>query len=159
VLAPITTGLGEIYQFEVRGPGRSPMELRAILEGPIAPSSARCRASSRSTPSAASSRPTSSNSIPARLVAHRLSLREVLEALEHANGSAGGAYLERHREQVLVRGDGLIRSLDDLGDTVVANGDGGTPIYLDSSAASPSCRRCARASSRATATARSSRAS
>jgi cobalt-zinc-cadmium resistance protein CzcA len=37
VLAPISTGLGEVYQFEVRGPGRSPMELRAILEGYISP--------------------------------------------------------------------------------------------------------------------------
>jgi cobalt-zinc-cadmium resistance protein CzcA len=130
VLAPITTGLGEIYQFEVRGPGRSPMELRAILEGYIAPSSARCRASIEVNTFGGELKTYQLELDPARLVAHRLTLREVLDAIEHANGSAGGAYLERHREQVLVRGDGLIRSLDDLGDTVVALGDGGTPVYL-----------------------------
>src|SRR5688572_25486527 len=31
-LGPISTGLGEIYQFEVRGEGKGPMELRTILE-------------------------------------------------------------------------------------------------------------------------------
>jgi cobalt-zinc-cadmium resistance protein CzcA len=48
-------GLGEIYQFEVRGPGRTPMELRAILEGYISPQLRRaCPGSWRSTRSAAS---------------------------------------------------------------------------------------------------------
>src|SRR5690606_40152268 len=54
--------------------------------------------------------------------------RDAVEARQRANGSAGGAYIERHREQLLVRGDGLIGTLDDLGDTVIANGDDGTPI-------------------------------
>jgi cobalt-zinc-cadmium resistance protein CzcA len=35
-MGPISTGLGEIYQFEVKGKGHSPMELRSILEWDIA---------------------------------------------------------------------------------------------------------------------------
>jgi cobalt-zinc-cadmium resistance protein CzcA len=130
VLAPITTGLGEIYQFEVRGPGRSAMELRALLEGPIATQLRTVPGVIEVNTFGGELKTYQLELDPARLVAHRLTLREVLDAIEHANGSAGGAYLERHREQVLVRGDGLIRSLDDLGDTVVALGDGGTPVYL-----------------------------
>jgi len=130
VLAPITTGLGEIYQFEVRGPGRSAMELRALLEGPIATQLRTVPGVIEVNTFGGELRTYQLELDPARLVAHRLTLREVIEAVEHANGSAGGAYLERHREQVLVRGDGLIRSLDDLGDTVVALGEGGTPVYL-----------------------------
>jgi len=130
VLAPITTGLGEIYQFEVRGPGRSAMELRALLEGPIATQLRTVPGVIEVNTFGGELKTYQLELDPARLVAHRLTLREVLEAVEHANGSAGGAYLERHREQVLVRGDGLIRSLDDLGDTVVALGAGGTPVYL-----------------------------
>ena len=36
-MGPISTGLGEIYQFKVAGSGRSPMELRSILDWDIAP--------------------------------------------------------------------------------------------------------------------------
>ncbi len=36
-MGPIATGLGEIYQFKVTGPGRSLMELRSILDWDIAP--------------------------------------------------------------------------------------------------------------------------
>jgi len=36
-MGPITTGLGEIYQFKVTGESRSPMELRTILDWDIAP--------------------------------------------------------------------------------------------------------------------------
>ncbi len=36
-MGPISTGLGEIYQFKVAGPGRTPMELRSILDWDIAP--------------------------------------------------------------------------------------------------------------------------
>ena len=130
VLAPITTGLGEIYQFEVQGPGRSAMELRALLEGPIATQLRTVPGVIEVNTFGGELKTYQLELDPARLVGHRLTLREVLDAIEHANGSAGGAYLERHREQVLVRGDGLIRSLDDLGDTVVATGAGGTPVYL-----------------------------
>ncbi|MEO8327131.1 MAG: efflux RND transporter permease subunit, partial [Nitrospirota bacterium] len=36
-MGPISSGLGEIYQFEVRGEGKTPMELRTILEWEVAP--------------------------------------------------------------------------------------------------------------------------
>ena len=36
-MGPISTGLGEIYQFKVTGPGKTPMELRTILDWTIAP--------------------------------------------------------------------------------------------------------------------------
>jgi len=36
-MGPISTGLGEIYQFKVTGPGRNLMELRSILDWDIAP--------------------------------------------------------------------------------------------------------------------------
>ena len=39
-MGPVSTGLGEIFQFEVRGAGRSLMELRTILDWQIAPPAA-----------------------------------------------------------------------------------------------------------------------
>jgi cobalt-zinc-cadmium resistance protein CzcA len=42
-MGPISTGLGEIYQFKVTGSGRSPMELRSILDWDIAEVTRRAR--------------------------------------------------------------------------------------------------------------------
>ena len=127
-IAPLSTGLGEVYQFEVRGPGRSPMELRSILEGYISPQLKSVPGVVEINTFGGELRTYQLELDPALLQSHRLSLRDVIEALQRSNGSAGGAYIERHREQLLVRGDGLIATLDDLGDTVIANGDDGTPI-------------------------------
>jgi len=129
-LGPMSTGLGEIYQFEVRGKGRSLMDLRSLLEGFVSPQLRTVPGVVEVNTFGGELKTYQLELDPSRLVAYHLTLHEVVEALERSNGSAGGAYIERHREQVLVRGDGLIRSLDDLGDTVVANGDDGTPIYV-----------------------------
>lgn len=127
-IAPLSTGLGEVYQFEVRGPGRSPMELRSILEGYISPQLKSVPGVVEINTFGGELRTYQLELDPALLQSHHLSLRDVIEALQRSNGSAGGAYIERHREQLLIRGDGLIGTLDDLGDTVIANGDDGTPI-------------------------------
>ena len=63
-MGPVSTGLGEIFQFEIRGDGKSPMELRTILEWEIAHGFAPSPVWSRSTPSAESSRPTRCRSDP-----------------------------------------------------------------------------------------------
>ena len=157
-IAPLSTGLGEVYQFEVRGPGCTLMELRSILEGYISRSSG-CAGVVEINTFGGELRTYQLELDPALLQSHHLSLRDVTEALQRSNGSAGGAYIERHREQLLIRGDGLIGTLDDLGDTVIANGDDGVPILARHLAASRSHRRFATALSRATATARSSRVS
>ena len=67
---------------------------------------------------------------PSALQAHTLPLGELFEALEHNNRNVGGAYLVRNREQVVIRGEGLIKSLQDIGDIVVRTSDEGTPLYV-----------------------------
>lgn len=156
-LAPISTGLGEIYQFTVererRGEGSSNggdllplaatpgasldgssrtdelMDLRTILDWFIKPQL-------RTVPGVIEV-----NSFgglekqyevlvdPRKLVSHGLSLRQVIEALERNNTNAGGAYLERGGEQQLLRGVGLIQSVDDIANIVVASHNG-TPLYI-----------------------------
>jgi cobalt-zinc-cadmium resistance protein CzcA len=66
---------------------------------------------------------------PRRLAAHSLTLRQVIEGLERNNSNAGGAYLERGGEQQILRGVGLIQSLQDIENVVVA-AHGGTPIHI-----------------------------
>lgn len=127
-VAPLSTGLGEVYQFEVRGRGRTLMELRSILDGYISPQLRNVPGVVDVNTFGGELRTYQLELDPALLQSHQVSLRDVIDALQRSNGSAGGAYIERHREQLLIRGDGLISTLDDLGDTVIANGDDGVPI-------------------------------
>jgi len=130
VMGPISTGLGEIYQFEVRGEGYSLMELRSILDWDIA-------FKLRSVPgvvevnSYGGEAKTYQVTLDAdRLTAYNLSLDQVFQAIEENNANSGGAYIEHNQEQRIIRGEGLVESLEDIGNIVVATSDDGTPIYV-----------------------------
>jgi len=131
-MGPISTGLGEIYQFEVRGEGYSPMDLRSILDWDIA---FRLRAVPGVVEVNSFGGELKTYQVeldPARLVAYQVSLDTVFSALEENNANAGGAYIERAQEQYVIRGEGLVETLDDIGNIVVATTDDGTPVYVRS---------------------------
>ncbi|AKQ66372.1 Cobalt-zinc-cadmium resistance protein CzcA [Myxococcus hansupus] len=129
-MGPISTGLGEIYQFEVRGEGQSAMELRSILEWQISP---RLRSVPGVVEVNAFGGELKTYEVqvdPARLSAYGLPLSRLFEALEQNNANAGGAYIARGPEQVLIRGEGLVESLDDIRTVVLATSDQGVPVYV-----------------------------
>ncbi len=131
-MGPISTGLGEIYQFEVRGAGVSPMELRNILEWDIA-------FKLRSVPGVVEIN-TYGGELktyevqldPDKLVAFNVSLAQVFTALEQNNTNTGGAYIERAQEQYVIRGEGLVESLSDVDNIVVSTTGEGTPVFIKS---------------------------
>ena len=107
-LGPISTGLGEIYQFEVRGDGYSPMDLRSILDWQIA---FRLRSAPGVVEVNSYGGELKTYEIqldPNLLVSHRVSLDMVFDALRDNNANTGGAYIERAQEQYVIRGEGLI---------------------------------------------------
>ncbi|MCY1024044.1 efflux RND transporter permease subunit [Pyxidicoccus sp. MSG2] len=129
-MGPISSGLGEIYQFEVKGEGKSPMELRSILEWQISP---RLRGVPGVVEVNAFGGELKTYEVqldPAQLSAHGLSLEQVFHALEENNANAGGAYITRAQEQVLIRGEGIVETLDDIASIVVSTSSQGTPIYI-----------------------------
>jgi len=139
-MGPISTGLGEIYQFEVRaenpcgdGPDtvdcHTPVELREVLDWFV-------NYQLRSVPGVVEVNAFGGELKtyqvtldPARLAAYSLTVGDVVEALERNNRNVGGAYIAHAGEQYLVRGEGLIETLADLAQVVVATGRDGTPIY------------------------------
>ena len=142
-MGPISTGLGEIYQFTVQGhpmcpPGEpdgedcyTPMELRTVLDWYIA-------YQLRSVPGVVEVN-TYGGELktyevqldPARLTALDIALGDVFEAIERNNANAGGAYIQQSGEQLLIRGEGLIANLDDIRRIVIANRHEGTPITIN----------------------------
>lgn len=132
-MGPIATGMSEIYQFEVRAePGHdySLMDLRTILDWQIA-------YQLRSVPGVIEVN-TFGGELktyevqvdPNRLLNYDISLGQVFAALEENNGNAGGGAIRHGSEQRLIRAEGLIGSLDDVRNIVLASRADGTPIHV-----------------------------
>lgn len=128
-MGPLATGLGEIYQFEVRGEGRSAMELRSILDWQIAPRLRLVPGVIDVNTFGGELRTYEVTVDPQRMAVRHVALSEVITALERNHVAVGGGAIHRGPEGLLVRGDAMIRSLDDLGDIAVSTREG-TPIYV-----------------------------
>ena len=132
-MGPIATGMSEIYQFEVRAqPGHdySLMDLRTILDWQIA-------FQLRSVPGVievntfGGELKTYEIQIdPDKLLNYDIPLNRVFAALEENNGNAGGGSIMHGAEQRLIRGEGLIGSLDDIRTVVIDSRSDGTPIRV-----------------------------
>ena len=133
-IGPPSTGLGEIFQFEVRaeeGHDLSLMDLRDVLEWQIAPRLRSVPGVVEVNAFGGELRTYQVDVRPDRLAAHQLVLADLFQALEHNNLTVGGGYLQRGREQMLVRGTALLEDLEDVRSVVVATTDEGTPITVN----------------------------
>jgi cobalt-zinc-cadmium resistance protein CzcA len=141
-MGPISTGLGEIYQFEVKGDPMcpadgpdteacyTPMELRTILDW-IVNYQLRAVPGIVEVNSFGGLLKTYQVTLdPDRLVAYGLSVGNVFAALTANNRNVGGGYIAHQGEQYLVRGEGLVASPEDIGRIVLAHDDKGTPVYV-----------------------------
>ncbi len=130
-MGPVSTGLGEIYQFEVRGVDKTPMELRTILEWEIAPRLRSIPGVVEINSFGGELKTYEVQVYHERLAQYNVSLTDLFDALESNNANAGGGYIAKDAEQYLIRGEGLITSLADIGDIVVTTEEkDATPIYV-----------------------------
>ncbi len=131
---PIATGLGEIYQFEVRNkPGfkHSLMALRETLDWQISPQLRSIQGVIEVNTNGGELRSYQVQPDPEKLRHYNIPLGKLFEALEKNNSNEGGGYLLlKSSEQRLVRGEGLIQSLDDIKNIVLDTRGDGTPIYV-----------------------------
>ena len=129
-LGTLSTALGEILQFEVKGSGRDLMDLRSILEWDIAPA---MRAVPGVTDINAHGGYAKSYEVqvdPDRMSSHGISLGEVLAALDRNNTSTGGGYIVKNGEQRFIRGQSLLGSVADIEKVVVRSPPGGVPVLI-----------------------------
>jgi len=128
-MTPVSTSLGEIYQFRVVDPNRSLMELRSILDWQIAPRLKEVPGVVEVNSYGGELKTYELELRPDALVSYGLRLEDVFHALERNNLSAGGGYIVHNGEQQVIRGTGLITSLADVGNIVVG-ARAGVPIYI-----------------------------
>ncbi|HEX2251710.1 MAG TPA: CusA/CzcA family heavy metal efflux RND transporter, partial [Thermoanaerobaculia bacterium] len=140
-LAPVTTGLGEIYQFELRGTPRcapgspdtagcwSLMELRSLLDWVVTPQLRAVPGVVEVNAFGGEVKTYQATLDPERLAAYGVGVPQVVAALEASHLNVGGGTIPYGGEQYVVRGEGMVASLADLGAVMVAPA-GGTPVYL-----------------------------
>lgn len=134
-LAPISTGLGEIYQYRLeveKGHENefNPMELRTLQDWVV-------RREMLGTPGVADI-----NSYggfvkqyeiavnPERLRAMNLTLTDIFHALEKNNENTGSAYIDKKPTAYFIRGIGLVKSISDIEKIVVRRSDSGIPVLI-----------------------------
>lgn len=134
-LAPISTGLGEIYQYRLAVDKEyehvyTPMQLRTLQDWTV-------RREMLGTPGVADI-----NSYggfvkqyeiavnPQRLKSMNLTLTDIFSALEKNNENTGSAYIDKRTTAYFIRGIGLVKSLEDIGNIAVKSNPSGIPILI-----------------------------
>ena len=64
-----------------------------------------------------------------QLNARRVTMQEVFDALSKNNVNTGGAYIEKDHMASFIRGEGLVKSIDDIKRIVVKH-EGGVPVLM-----------------------------
>ncbi len=118
-LGPISTALGEIYQYVVRGEGYSLTELRTFQDWLIAPQLKKVRGVTEINSFGGFVKQYDVIVAPGKLRSLGISLKQVMEAIAGNNSVSGGNYLEHNREQYIIRGFGQINTLKDFENIIV----------------------------------------
>lgn len=134
MMGPISTGLGEIYQYTLEVDSKfknnySPTELRSIQDWIIRRQMAMVPGVVEVNAFGGSAKQYEVAIDPNEINAIGITINDVYLALKNNNENTGGAYIEKNHQANFIRGEGLARSLDDIKDIVITN-KGGIPITI-----------------------------
>jgi cobalt-zinc-cadmium resistance protein CzcA len=129
-LGPITTGMGEIYQYVVEGKGYSAMDLKTLQDWDIKYQLRTVPGVNEVNTWGGLTQEYIVTILPERLVQYKLTLNEVFNALQRNNNNFSGGIIEHGAEQYVVRGLGRVNTLNDIGQIVVKT-QGGASITLN----------------------------
>ena len=134
-LAPITTGLGEIYQYVLRPrPGYekkySLAELRSIQDWLVRRQILGTKGVADVSTFGGDLKQYEVSVNPSRLKAMNLTITDVFNALSRNNQNTGGAYIEKGYTVLYIRSIGLTGSIDDINNIVVKSSASGIPVLI-----------------------------
>jgi cobalt-zinc-cadmium resistance protein CzcA len=128
-LGALSSATGEIYRYRVRGDHLSPMELRTLEDWVVERQLKQVPGIADVVTWGGFVKQYEVNPDLARMKLYKITLQQLFQALSNANANAGGSYVEQGKQQFLIRGLGLFRSSDDIGNVVV-DARNGTPILV-----------------------------
>ncbi len=134
-LAPVTTGLGEIYQYIIH-PKKgsedkySAMDLRTMQDWIVSRQLYGIEGVAEVTGFGGITKQYEVAVSPDRLKAMDVTIPEILTALEDNNENTGGAYIDKKPNAYFIRGIGMVKSMDDIENIVVKNSRIGIPVLI-----------------------------
>ncbi|WP_422417886.1 CusA/CzcA family heavy metal efflux RND transporter [Pseudomonas sp. GZD-222] len=137
-MGPISTGLGEIFLWTVEaaenarkedGSPYTPTDLREIQDWIIKPQLRNVRGVAEINTIGGFAKEYQIAPDPKRLASYKLTLADLLTALERNNANVGAGYIERRGEQLLIRAPGQLAGIEDIANIVLTTIDG-TPIRV-----------------------------
>ncbi|SHN04703.1 cobalt-zinc-cadmium resistance protein CzcA [Pseudomonas asturiensis] len=140
MMGPVSTGLGEIFLWTVEaregalkedGTPYTPTDLRVIQDWIIKPQLRNVPGVAEINTIGGFAKQYEIAPDPKKLAAYKLTLNDLVAALERNNANVGAGYIERGGEQLLIRAPGQLGTVDDIANIVIANVQG-TPIRVSS---------------------------
>ena len=130
ILAPVSSIMGEILFISLTSEKHSPTELRSTADTVIRRRLLSVPGVSQVTPIGGDVKQYQVLLSPAKLLAHNLTLSEVIDALPKANQNVSAGFVNERSSEILVAGLGRFRSLEDIAKTMVTVTNG-TPVTIE----------------------------
>jgi len=135
-LAPVTTGLGEIYQYVIRAKHGyetkyDATELRTIQDWIVRRQLLGVKGVADVSSFGGKLKQYEIAIDANKLKSFNITINDVFTALEKNNENTGGAYIEKKSTVLYIRSEGLIQNTDDIKNIVVKNTDNGTPLLIN----------------------------
>ncbi|MBU6270867.1 MAG: CusA/CzcA family heavy metal efflux RND transporter [Betaproteobacteria bacterium] len=129
-LAPLSTAVGEVYRYVLEAPAGMPLnEIRAIQDWVVKPALRIVPGIADVISFGGTVKEYQVRVDPYALKRYGVTLKQVSEALARNSANAGGGFMRRGDESLVIRGIGLYRSVDDIARTIV-DSPGGRPIFV-----------------------------
>jgi cobalt-zinc-cadmium resistance protein CzcA len=128
-IAPLSTPAGELYRFVIEGGGKSEMELRELLDWVIVPRLLQVEGVADVPVFGGLVKQFQIEIDPLLLAKYDLTIAQVAHAVGANNQNAGGALLDNRQQSMVVRGVGLLSSVEDIGN-VVLSAPRGVPVFV-----------------------------
>lgn len=132
-MGPISTGLGEIYQYELRPSNANendPKYLRTVQDWIVRRQLMGVPGVAEVNSYGGQKKQYQVRIDPAKLIAYGLTLRDVVSSVVSNNENVGGAYIEHEGEQYILRGIGLAQTTEQISKIVVKSGKDGVPVFI-----------------------------
>ncbi|MEK9771851.1 MAG: CusA/CzcA family heavy metal efflux RND transporter [Nitrosomonadales bacterium] len=137
MLGPVSTGLGEVYQYTLESPGENGRELsvaeltdrRTVNDWVLRPLLRNIQGVAEINSQGGYVKQYQVLVSPDRLAHYKIKLVSVFDALKKNNLNSGAGILPQGEQQYLIRGEGLIKNVNDIENIVLRESDG-IPVYM-----------------------------
>ena len=129
VMGPLSTGVGEIYRYRIEAPSYPLVEQRALQDWVIERTLRSVQGVADVVAFGGGVKQYQIEVDPDKLRDYKLTLPDVYQSVAANNANTGGGYIEHGYEALVVRGTGLVKSADEIGNILVST-QNGVPVFV-----------------------------